>query len=94
MLGPGPFADFQIFMTGYLGMQSGHGKPILPEITKLDDIYFQCFYGADEKDKTVCTEKDAPIDERIEMPGGHHLGFKYREIADQIIATAKKLGAR
>ncbi|MDB5367349.1 MAG: virulence factor family protein [Rhodospirillales bacterium] len=94
MLGPGPFADFQIFMTGYLGMQSGHGKPILPEITKLDDIYFQCFYGADEKDKTVCTQKDAPIDERIEMPGGHHLGFKYREIADQIIATAKKLGAR
>ncbi|WP_420242696.1 alpha/beta fold hydrolase [Roseiterribacter gracilis] len=94
MLGPGPFADFQIFMTGYLGMQSGHGKPILPEIAKLDDIYFQCFYGVDDKDKTICTQKDAPIDERVEMPGGHHLGFKYREIADQIIATSKKVGAR
>jgi type IV secretory pathway VirJ component len=93
MLGPGPYADFQIFMTGYLGMQSGHGKPILPEIVKLDDMYIQCFYGVDEKDKTVCTQPQAPIDERVEMPGGHHFGFKYREIADQIIAAAKKQGA-
>jgi type IV secretory pathway VirJ component len=93
LLGPGTMADFEIYLTSYLGMQSGRGAPIEPEMRKIQGVHVQCVYGADEKD-SLCIDKSVPITERLAYGKDHHFGYEYRKIANEVSRAAVQLGLR
>jgi len=61
--------------------------PILPEVDKLRGMNILCVYGEDEKDP-LC-KKLAPGQATVlALPGGHHFGGHYDEIARRILDEA------
>lgn len=90
LLGLANRADFAIQVTGWLGADpSEQARPVLPEIAHLDRAKLQCFHG-EEEDHSACTEPALDGAEIIAMPGGHHFDGKYAEIAQRIIAGARR----
>jgi type IV secretory pathway VirJ component len=61
---------------------------IRPELEKLRGMRILCFYGADEAD-SLCHGMDPSLAECVLMPGGHHFGGQYRQIADRILSELK-----
>ena len=84
LLGLSRTADFEIHVTGWLGVDAHTGSvPTTPELARMPTGIAQCFYGVEETD-TACTlpeMKDAQI---IETPGGHHFDGDYGKLADAI----------
>ena len=62
--------------------------PVLPEAEKLRGMRVLCVHGEREKD-SLCPAL-ASFATVVRMKGGHHFGGRYREIADTILATAKR----
>jgi type IV secretory pathway VirJ component len=59
--------------------------PLREEVEKLRGLRVLCFYGADEQD-TLCAGMDPTLAECVRLPGAHHFGGDYAEIADRILA--------
>ena len=58
-------------------------KPILPVVND-QDLPFICIAGSDEDD-SLCMEKGLKHTKTILLPGGHHFGGNYEELADKIL---------
>jgi type IV secretory pathway VirJ component len=88
-LGPAHNANFKFHM---IDLISNHSRKddlmTVPEIEKLRGKRILCFYGADEKD-SACRALGSSFATAYEMPGGHHFGKKYGEIATRILDAAK-----
>lgn len=85
LLGPATTANFKFHMVDLISDR--HRKddiPTLPEIAKLRGRRVLCFYGTDEKD-SACPSLDASKATSVAMPGGHHFGQRYGEIAERIL---------
>jgi type IV secretory pathway VirJ component len=90
LLGFAPDADFQIRVTGWLGMPaSDKALPVQPELAKVPPSIVQCIYGADEKDTLCPTLVNTGIDV-VKTNGSHHFDGDYGALAGKIIEGWKK----
>lgn len=87
LLAPGPTAGFEWHLGDLLGRKSVSGRRTVPEIQQLRGMRVLCIYGADETD-SACPALPPGIATSIELPGGHHFGGAYRELARRILQTA------
>ena len=86
LLGPATSTQFQGLAADLLKV--GQQTPVLPmrpELEKLRGLRILCLYGADETD-TLCAGMDPRLAKCVRLPGGHHFGGSYREIADRILS--------
>ena len=85
LLGFDSAADFEIKITGWLGMPpSAAALPVAPEIDKVPAGLVQCFYGEDETD-SFCPELAKRQITVIRTSGGHHFGNDYTHLAHVIL---------
>ena len=85
LLGFSNAADFEIHITGWLGLPpSAAALPEQPEISKVPPGVVQCFYGEDETD-LMCSELAKLNMAVIRTPGGHHFGQDYQHLAHVIL---------
>ncbi|MCY0387457.1 virulence factor family protein [Robbsia sp. Bb-Pol-6] len=85
LLGFGPMADFQIRVTGWLGLPaSDKALPVLPETAHVPTALLQCFYGAEETE-TACPDLAKRGATVVKTTGGHHFGHDYDELAREIV---------
>ncbi|WP_338861417.1 virulence factor family protein (plasmid) [Mycetohabitans rhizoxinica] len=90
LLGFAPAADFQIRVTGWLGMPaSADALPAKPEVVKLPASIVQCVYGEHETD-TLCPALAGTGVDVVQMPGDHHFGRDYNTLTQRILAGWKK----
>jgi type IV secretory pathway VirJ component len=90
LLGFAPDADFQIRVTGWLGMPaSDNALPVKPELAKMPPAIIQCVYGEGETD-TLCPSLSKTGIELVRTQGDHHFGGRYDELAKHIVASWKK----
>jgi type IV secretory pathway VirJ component len=90
LLGFAPDADFQIRVTGWLGMPaSDNALPVRPELAKMPPAIIQCVYGEGEKD-TLCPSLTKTGIELVRTPGDHHFGGRYDDLARHIVESWKK----
>lgn len=87
LLGPERTTDFEFHLTDWLGGDDPTARPIAPEVAKLRGLRLLCVQGADE-DESLCPTLDATLAHRMVLPGGHHFGGDYAEIASRILAEA------
>jgi len=90
LLGFAPAADFQIRVTGWLGMPaSDKALKVAPEIAKVPPGIVQCFYGEQEKE-TMCPALANSGVQVIKTQGEHHFGRDYVALEKQILAAFKR----
>ncbi|SDC12921.1 virulence factor family protein [Paraburkholderia lycopersici] len=90
LLGFAPDADFQIRVTGWLGMPaSDKALQVRPELEKVPPSIVQCVYGAGEKD-TLCPALANTGIDVVKTTGNHHFDGDYNALAAKIIAGWKK----
>ena len=78
-------ADFEIHVTGWLGVAGHEGaRPTPPELARLPLAQVQCFYGAEEPE-TACTLEPLQGARIVKVPGGHHFDGDYAKLADMIL---------
>lgn len=82
-------AYFEFHVTHWLGNPEG-GLPILPELTHWSSRPYVCLYGAEESD-SLCPQLSAG-GHALQMPGGHHFGGGYSQIADQVLRRLPAYG--
>jgi type IV secretory pathway VirJ component len=89
LLGFSHSADFEIHVTGWLGVtKQADSRPTAPELAKLPVKMVQCFYGKDDTD-TACTSPELSGARLVETPGGHHFDGDYGKLADAIVAATE-----
>lgn len=89
LLGLAPTADMAIRVAGWLGLDSGTGLPVAPELARLPPGLVQCFYGAEEEG-TACTAPELKGAELVRTGGGHHFDGDYAALADAIVRGAER----
>jgi type IV secretory pathway VirJ component len=90
LLGFAPDADFQIRVTGWLGMPaSENALPVKPELAKMPPAIIQCVYGEKEED-TLCPSLSKTGIELVRTPGDHHFGGRYDDLAKHMVESWKK----
>ncbi len=93
LLGFAPSADFQIRVTGWLGMPaSDQALQVRPEFNKLPLKQVQCFYGATEQD-TLCPALAGSGAQVIKTGGDHHFGGDYLALERQILDALRRNAA-
>jgi len=95
LMGFAPDADFQIRVTGWLGMPaSKNALKVRPELAKLPPSIVQCIYGAAEED-TLCPALTQTGIEVVKTTGDHHFGGDYNVLARRILTSwQKQIAAR
>ena len=84
LLSPGPAADWEIQVAGWLGAgPSAAATPLAPTVAAIPGDVVQCFYGKLETDNS-CGLFAAKGAEVFEKTGGHHMDDDYDLIATQI----------
>ena len=93
LLGLAHTADFQIRVTGWLGLPaSAAALPITPEIGAIPSALIQCFYGEDESD-TLCPSLEKSGATVVRTGGGHHFGRDYASLEQAILNDWRKQAA-
>jgi type IV secretory pathway VirJ component len=93
LIGLGDTALFEIHALQWLPGAAPHGLGVEPELRKLDASRVLCLYGAGESDSLCPTLTHTGA--RVEEIGvGHHLGGRYEEIAERILAFAAAADTR
>ena len=87
LLAPGLTAEFEWHLGDLLGRKSANGPRTVPEIRLLRGMRVLCIYGADETD-SACPALPPGVATSVKVPGGHHFGGAYREVARRILQTA------
>ena len=88
LLGPSTKAAFEFHVSDWLGGGSA-GQPVLPEVKKLaGHPPVLCLHGAKEKD-SLCPELTPALGKSVELPGAHHFGGNYEELAALILKEAQ-----
>jgi type IV secretory pathway VirJ component len=88
LLGPGRTATFEFHVREWLG-GGGGGPPTAPEIARLAGLRVLCLYGEDETD-SACPMIRPGLARVERLPGGHHFGGSYANIAGRILAALRE----
>lgn len=86
LLGLSHQAGFEFRFADLLGGGSS-GRPTVPEIRRLRGIRLLCIYGTDEDD-SACPDLTPDLATVLAVPGGHHFGGAYQELAHRILQMA------
>lgn len=97
LLGLSKTADFQISVSGWLGVGSGE-HDVLKPASQMPMDKVLCVYGKDEGEETdndvACTTDAIAPSARLELPGGHHFDADYVSLARRIDAEfVRRAGA-
>lgn len=87
LLNPASTVAFEFHLTDWLQDASATGRPVLPEVEKLQGKRVLCLYGEGEKD-SLCTSVDTTVVEVTRLPGGHHFDGGYDLLAQRILREA------
>ena len=94
LMGLEPKADWEIHIAGWFGAPpSAEATPLGPEFAKIPGDKVQCFYGEQEQ-APGCLDLTDKRTELVKMPGAHHFGHAYDEIAADIVDGLRRRGAR
>jgi type IV secretory pathway VirJ component len=88
LLGISDNALFEFHLENWVGGGSG-GLPTRPELARWSGSPYVCIYGEDDGD-SVCAQLAGKYGTAVKLPGGHHFGGSYTEIATEIIAHLPK----
>lgn len=89
LLGLEADVDFEFHVSNWL-TSGGEGEyKVIPEVQKLQGLNVLCLSGADEK-ASACKSLSAADATFIELPGGHHFGGDYENLAKIILDHSKK----
>jgi type IV secretory pathway VirJ component len=86
LLGFSHRAGFEVRLADFLG-GLGRGLPTVPEIQRLHGVPVLCVYGNEETD-SACQDLSPDRAKAMGLPGGHHFGGAYLEIARRILQEA------
>jgi type IV secretory pathway VirJ component len=89
LLGISDNALFEFHVANWLGEASG-GLPTAPELGRWSGSPYLCLYGAEDAD-SACKQLTGHDGSALEMPGGHHFGGGYADIADVILSHLPRL---
>ncbi|MFI4889070.1 MAG: AcvB/VirJ family lysyl-phosphatidylglycerol hydrolase [Steroidobacterales bacterium] len=89
LLGISDSALFEFHLANWVG-EPGGGLPTQPELARWSGSPFVCIYG-EEDGESVCGKLAGMNGLAVRLPGGHHFGGSYAEIATQIIDHLPKL---
>ncbi|WP_244618641.1 AcvB/VirJ family lysyl-phosphatidylglycerol hydrolase [Rhizobium sp. 18065] len=83
-------ADFEIAVTGWLGMSGSgkHGDPVV-HLSQIEPAKIQCIHGEAEQQsgcKALSGMADAQV---ITRPGGHHFDGNYKLLSDLVLARLR-----
>jgi type IV secretory pathway VirJ component len=88
LLGISDSALFEFHLENWIGSDSG-GVPTRPELARWSGSPYVCIYGEDDGD-SVCSQLAGKNGTAVKLPGGHHFGGSYAEIATEILAHLPK----
>jgi type IV secretory pathway VirJ component len=88
LLGLDANASFEISVGDWIGTDEG-GLPTRPELANLHSAPVLCIYGEGEKD-SICPSLPAARIASEQVGTGHHFGGEYAQLADRILAFAKR----
>ncbi len=89
LLGISDNALFEFHVGNWLGNPGG-GIATAPELKRWSGAPYLCLYGEDDPD-SVCAEVTGKEGIAVKMPGGHHFGGGYADIAAEILNRLPKL---
>ncbi len=89
LLGLSDNAVFEFHVANWVGSPGG-GMATAPELQRWSGAPYLCLYGESDKD-SACAELTGKEGIAVKMPGGHHFGGSYADIAAQILS---RLSAR
>ncbi|MDQ0471102.1 virulence factor family protein [Labrys wisconsinensis] len=92
LLGLEPTADFEISVSGWLGVASSSDIDLKPYLPSLPMEKTMCFYGEDEvaDNETACVFPEMAKATIVKRPGGHHFDGNYEPVARMILERLKK----
>jgi type IV secretory pathway VirJ component len=88
LLGPALQADFEFHLSSWLGSSSKTALPTMPEIAQLGHTRLLCIYGEQETD-SLCPNLQGNNFKKAALPGAHHFGGDYAQIAETILGEMK-----
>jgi type IV secretory pathway VirJ component len=88
LLGISDNALFEFHLSNWIGGDSG-GLPTRPELARWSGSPYVCIYG-EEDGESVCSQLAGAAGTAVKLPGGHHFGGSYREIANEILGHLPK----
>ncbi|MGB5421686.1 MAG: AcvB/VirJ family lysyl-phosphatidylglycerol hydrolase [Desulfobacterales bacterium] len=88
LLGPSLQVDFEFHLSDWLGSGSKTAVPTKPEVMKLSDTRLLCIYGEKETD-SLCPLLQGNYFKKVVLPGAHHFGGDYAQIAATILGEMK-----
>jgi len=89
LLGISDNALFEFHVANWLGNPSG-GLATAPELRRWSGAPYLCLYGEDDGD-SACAQLTGKEGVAVKMPGGHHFGGGYADIAAEILSRLPKL---
>ncbi len=89
LLGISDNALFEFHLENWLGTPSG-GRATAPELEHWSGAPYLCLYGENDGD-SACAQLTGKEGIAVKMPGGHHFGGGYADIAAQILSRLPKL---
>jgi len=89
LIGVSETAAFEFHLANWIGADEG-GLKVRPEMDRLSSADTLCIYGDDDSE-SICPKISTRHARVIELPGGHHFGGNYAQLAQLIIDRA---GAR
>ena len=92
LLGISDNALFEFHVGNWLGNPGG-GMATAPELKRWRGAPYLCIYGEHDGD-SACADVTGKEGVIIKMPGGHHFGGGYAQIAAEILSRLPKLGVR
>jgi type IV secretory pathway VirJ component len=84
LLGISDNAVWEFHVANWLGNPS-KGVPTAPELARWTGSPYLCLYGESDGD-AACAQLTGHDGSVSKMPGGHHFGGEYSEIADEILS--------
>jgi type IV secretory pathway VirJ component len=87
-------ADFEIDVTGWLGMAGAgrHGDPV-DDLKQIEPFKIQCIHGVAEDDSACPDVSEITGAQVLSRPGGHHFDGDYKALSDQIVERSRALSA-
>jgi type IV secretory pathway VirJ component len=89
LLGISDNALFEFHAANWLGNSSG-GMATAPELRRWSGAPYLCLYGEDDGD-SACAALTGKEGVAVKMPGGHHFGGGYADIAAEILSRLPRL---
>ena len=89
LLGLSQTADFEFHFANWLG-DAPTGLPTAPELDRWTGSPYLCLYGQEDGD-AACAELTGSDGSAVKMPGGHHFGGSYAQIAAEILSRLPSL---